>query len=267
MVLSPSLFIEDYRYSPPLEKLIRTAFSRGHVPFKGKLLRTTCATVISIDEPLIGTFPGQNIVEIPTERSRATLPILRPKDEQEIADRFQPKLLMYRLQNYKEVLNSAFDAPSLTYPVSELARGLAACVVDDPKRQADIVNLLSTQNERAEQDLSLDLRVTVLKALLYLCHKGKKQSIHVGDVTAAANSIVEDSGELSPMTPRMVGSKLHLLGLATARLDSAGRGLQLNNELRKRIHQVVWNYRVQFPTQNGNQCDQCREILAQGEGK
>ena len=65
------------------------------------------------------------------------------------------------------------------------------------------------------------------------------------------------------MTSRMVGSKLHTLGFTTTRLDSAGRGLQLKNEVRKRIHRAAWDYRVAFPSLNETQCDQCREILAQ----
>ena len=160
-------------------------------------------------------------------------------------------------------MNSTFDAASFAYPVNELARGLAACVVDDPERQGDIVNLLSGKNEHAEQGLSWDLRVTVLEALFNLCHKSDMQSIHVGDVTSAANSILEQRGEMSLMTSRMVGSKLHILGFTTTRLDSAGRGLQLKNEMRKRIHRAAWDYRVAFPGLNETQCDQCREILAE----
>ena len=54
--LSPSLFIERYDDTPRLEKLIRATFNRGYVPFKGKLVRTTCTTVFHIDEPLIDTI-------------------------------------------------------------------------------------------------------------------------------------------------------------------------------------------------------------------
>jgi hypothetical protein len=263
--LSPSLFIERYDDTPRLEKLIRATFNRGYVPFKGKLVRTTCTTVFHIDEPLIDTIAGRHIIEIPTAYPRSPLPILNPKAQQEIAKKFQPKLLMYRLVNLTHVMNSTFDAASFAYPINELARGLAACVVDDPERQGDIVNLLSGKNEHTEQSLSWDLRITVLEALFNLCHKSDMQSIHVGDVTSAANAILEQRGEMSVMTSRMVGSKLHILGFTTTRLDSAGRGLQLKNEMRKRIHRAAWDYRVAFPGLNQTQCDQCREILAQEE--
>lgn len=261
--LSPSLFIERYDDTPRLEKLIRATFNRGYVPFKGKLVRTTCTTVFHIDEPLIDTIAGRNIIEIPTAYLRSPLPILSPKAQQEIAKNFQPKLLMYRLVNFRHVMNSTFDPASFAYPINELVRGLAACVVDDPERQRDIVNLLSGKNEQTEQGLSWDLRVTVVEALFSLCHKSDMQSIHVGDVMSAANSILEQRGEMSVMTSRMVGSKLHTLGFTTTRLDSAGRGLQLKNEMRKRIHRAAWDYRVEFPALDETQCDQCREILAQ----
>jgi hypothetical protein len=264
--LSPSLFIERYDDTPRLEKLIRATFNRGYVPFKGKLVRTTCSTVFHIDEPLIDTIAGRNIIEIPTGYPRSPLPILSLKAQYEIAKKFQPKLLMYRLVHFRHVMNSTFDAASFAFPVNELARGLAACVVDDPERQRDIVKLLSGKNEHAEQELSWDPRVTVLEALFNLCHKSDMQSIYVGDVTSAANSILEHRGEMSQMTSRMVGSKLHVLGFTTTRLDSAGRGLQLKTEMRKRIHRVAWDYRVAFPGLDETQCDQCREILVQEEG-
>jgi hypothetical protein len=267
MDVSPSLFIEHYDDGPRLEKLLRATLNRGYIPFKGTLVRTVCTTVFRIDEPLIGTLAGRNIIEIPTAHPNLSLPILSPKVRGEIAEKFQPKLLMYRLANFRNVMNSTFDAATFAYPVNELARGLAACVVDDSEGQAHIMNLLSGKNEHAELDLSRNLRVTVLEALFNICHESDIRSIRVGDVTAAANAMLEQRGELSQMTSRMVGSKLHVLGFTTIRLDSAGRGLQLGNEMRMRIHSVAWDHRVAFPSLNDTQCNQCRELLTQKEGR
>lgn len=46
-----------------LPGVIRATFSRGYIPSKGKLVRTSCATVIYSDEPLIGALPVWNILK------------------------------------------------------------------------------------------------------------------------------------------------------------------------------------------------------------
>lgn len=87
--------------------------------------------------------------------TRAPLPVLNPDALREIAEKFQPKLLMYRLVNYCHVVNSTFDGAPLTSPVNGLARCLGATVVDDPDRQVQLVSLLRERDEQAEQELSL----------------------------------------------------------------------------------------------------------------
>lgn len=268
MELSPSLFIERYHHIPGLQKLIRATFSGGYTPSKGKLVRTGCTTVICTDEPLIDVTPGWNLVEIPVSYGwpvSPILPALNQDRQQEIAAKFQPKLLMYRLMHYCQVMNSTFNAAPLTSPVSRLVRCLAASVVDDPTLQTDLVNALRRKDEQIQQELSSDTAPIVSEALFSLCHQDKRQSIRVGDLTAAVNSILEEHGELFSMTSRMVGSKLRLLGFTTLRLDQRGRGLPLKHEVRKRIHSAAWNYRVEFPRAHETQCYYCQEILQEDE--
>lgn len=267
MELSPSLFIERYHNIPRLQKLICATFSGGYTPSKGKLVRTGCTTVVCTEEPPIGIIPDWNILEIPVSYIWTPLPVLSQDRQQAVAEKFQPKLLMYRLMHYSQVTNSTFEAGPLRSPVSGLVRCLAASVVDDPKLQTDLVNSFRKKDEQVQQELSWDTAFIVSEALFSLCHQDKRESIRVGDVTAAVNSILEERGELFQMTSRMVGSKLRLLGFTTLRLDQRGRGLPLKHEVRKRIHIVAWNYRVKFPDASGTGCYYCQKILEEDEEK
>src|SRR5271169_4640276 len=74
-------------------------------------------------------------------RSRS-LPILDQRVQQQIAEEFQPKLLMYRLVNYRRASVSELDVSDFTSPVRDLARCLGASVPDEPELQGEIAPLL-----------------------------------------------------------------------------------------------------------------------------
>jgi hypothetical protein len=74
--------------------------------------------------------------------SEGLLPILTQKDRQDLAARFQPELLAYRVRNIARVAAGQFDDADLSKDVRPLAGLLAGCIVDAPELQADIAPLL-----------------------------------------------------------------------------------------------------------------------------
>jgi hypothetical protein len=238
MDLLPSLFFERHDHGPQIQRVIRATRTRGNIPSKGKLVSTRCTTVIYSEDPLNGDIPDGSAIEIPVLHTGIPLQLLKEDPQQGIAEKFQPKLLMYRLMNYAKVLNSTFDAAPLMSSVNDLARGLGACVVDDPDMQAHIVRLLRKKDKEVNEYCSWDLSVTVLEAMLSLCHK-KKKSVYVREVANEANSILERRGEFFVMTARAVGSKLRILDLTTGRMGAAGRGVLLTREMQMRIHRLA----------------------------
>jgi hypothetical protein len=260
MDFSPSLFIERYDHSPQIQRVIRATRMRGYIPSKGKLVTTRCTTVICSEEPLYGVIPDSCAIEIPVMHTRDPLRPLNGDAQQIVADEFQPKLLMYRLMNYMHVLNSTFDAAPLTSTVNDLARTLGACVVDDPAQQANMVRLLGKKEKEVHEDCSCDLRVTVLEAMLSLCHQNR-ESVYVSEVANEANSILERRGELFVMTARSVGCKLRGMGLATGRMGAAGRGMLLTRKIQERIHRLAFDNKLQLQRGEKNQCDDCNELI------
>lgn len=261
MHLSPSIFIEHYDHSPRMQKVIRAAFSRSYLPSKGKLVPTGCMSVIYSDEPLIGAAScGWNVVEIPVGNIQTALPFLTCDAEDHIAKNFQPKLLKYRLMTLHQVMNSMSEGASSGSAIRDLFRGLAACIVGNSDRATGLMELLKGREQQVIEEISWEPHVTVLEALLSMCHEEKRQSVHVKDVTDASNRILEERGELLEMTSRAVGGKLRSLGLATSRLDAAGRGFVLTREIRQHIHQLALDNRIELPHDEKWSCEECADV-------
>ena len=260
MAFSPSLFIERDDHSPQLQKVIRATQTHGYIPLKSKLVRTRCATVICNQEPLNGRIHDSNAIEIPVSQTRIPLPVLTEAVQNAIADEFQPKLLTYRLAKHAQVMNSTFDAAPLISSVSELARSLGACVVDDPDRQADIIRVLKDRDEQVSEDYSWDPRVTVLEVLLLFCHKRQKEKVHALEIADIASSMLKERGESLGISERTVGNKLRYWGFTPVRLDSSGRGLWLTSKIRKQIHKLAWDNKIALLGGWQKQCGDCRNL-------
>jgi hypothetical protein len=254
---SPSLFLEHCDHNLHLQKLIRTTRTRGYVPSKGKLIRTRCTSVICTDEPL--THLEWNAIEIPVTYTPVSLPILTEEVQQKVASEFQAKFLQYRLTNLDKVLKSKFDAAPLTSSVSALARSLAICVVDDPATQADIVGLFKPRDEEVK-DESSDVLVAVVEALHSLCHREKQISVRAAEIVEAAGPILKQRGEVIVPSARSVGNLLRDLEFTPGRLDSRGRGIVLNAQVRKHIHRLAGNYGILSHENADPLCEDCAEF-------
>lgn len=79
--------------------VLRASSSRGtYVRRNGRLIDLGCAKVICSEEPVNAEATGNSVIEIPVTPSRKPLPILDPREQQQIADRFQTLLLMFRFE-------------------------------------------------------------------------------------------------------------------------------------------------------------------------
>jgi len=247
MELFPALFLEPCEFSRQLHKVFRASSAQDiYIPWKGRLINTCCAKVLCTEELLDNEGFGHGIIEIPVTPTRQPLPILEKCVQQEIASEFQSKLLRFRLTNYNRVRNSNFDIPHFESPVRDLARCLGACVSEDPKLQEGITPLLKERNEELQADLECAqyLNAIVVETMFSFCHEERKQSVHVGEIASGVNSILKGRGEMLELTAKQVGNKLRAMGLTPKRLDALGRGIQLLDPIRQRIHRLAWNYRI-----------------------
>ncbi len=273
MELCPALFFERFDFSWQLQKVLRASSAPDiYIPWKGRLINTCCAKVLCNDEPLDNEGLGRGTIEIPVSPTRRPLPILDKCAQKEIASKFQSKLLSFRLTNYNRVRNSNFDVPQFESSVRDLARCLGACVAEDLELQKGITPLLEERNEESQADLDCAkyLNAIVVEKMLSCCHQERKQSLYVGEIASGVNAILKERGEMLELTPKQVGSKLRSMGITTKRLDALGRGIQLLDPIRHRIHRLAWNYHIGFgalewddPRTN---CPHCKQIPKGQEG-
>jgi len=255
--LCPSLFIERYEYSAELQRFLcaLNAYS-GFIPRKGRLISVSFARVVCTEEPLNDDAFGGRAIKIPVTLTCRTLPLLDKRARQEIADEFQPKLLMYRLANYSRVAKCDFDVPYFLPPVRELARFLRACGPDAPEFQQQIVALLKERNAEVQTDRSTNLCSFVVEAMLSLCHEFKRESVRVAEVADRVNTILSQRGEMLTLNAKAVGTRLSKLHLYTKRLDAKSRGLLLTDAALQLIHKLAEDYQI-VSTQE-QKCPYCK---------
>jgi len=238
---------------------LRTSHRRGcYVPANGRWHDAYTAKAIFSKQPALSPS-AYSALQIAAFSTDDRMLLLDERTGQDIARRFQPQMLSYRLQNASKVCNSAFDVPGLTMPMRELARILGACVPDDAKLQSELVELLRERDEEARFDSAHDLRVTVIEAVLFFFHEGRKSSVYVQEITDAANTILRNRGETLQLTARAVGDILRSINFQTIRLGSTGRGIRLLKDSGFTIHKLAANLHVPTIAHAAKSCVLCKE--------
>jgi hypothetical protein len=258
--LFPSLFLEQRELSTQSEKVLDALNAPDtFIPWKGRLVNLCWPKVIRSEEPLSHRTLGESAIEIPADTGCWSLQILDPHTQHEIANRLQPKLLMYRLNNFRRIAHSFVDFPDFVQPVREVACCLAACVPDMPEVRAEMICLLEDRNRQVQSDREIDPQLIVLQVMLSFCHQADRKSVRVAEVANAVNAILEQEGEMFELSPKAAGRKLELLGLNTKRIDAKGRGMLLTDARRQLIHKRAWDYGV-AETRDTPRCEYCKHF-------
>jgi hypothetical protein len=174
-----------------------------------------------------------------------------------IEERFQAKLLSYRLRSRSQVAGATYDASALGGSFRAMACVLGSCFPNNPTLQARISELLQPQDEDRRFDSACGEAAVVLEALLVLCHQNRKDA-HVGDVAKVANGILELRGDGYQLDPRRVGALLKPFRLGHTR-DSRGYKFLLSAGNQRKIHELGRSRDVSFFKDAIGQCNFCRD--------
>ena len=254
-----TLLIQQQKLGADVQHMLNTAGkSVGFVPRGGRLFDPRCC-VATYTESIAAC--GSNRIpslEISAVSARQDLPVFDDAVRQKIASDFQPKLLDYRLANFSKVQKSMFDAPTFAPSMRELAKNLAAYTPDDPDLQTQVLELLRVQDREVRSAAWLDLNVVIVEAILGLEHEGKQDSLYVGEITEAAETILITRGENRKLEPRAVGARLGLLDLITEPRDSQGIRLLLTPDISRHVHQLASDFFVPSIQGGRMRCQFCR---------
>jgi hypothetical protein len=261
MNLTPSLFIECCEPGAVLQAFLRTTSSReAHFAAKGRLLNFCCAKVFCTDDPLNHSLEGFPLLEISIGPGESSMPYLDYRAQKEILEEFQPKLLMYRLMNLALVRDLHFDRPGIDTSWRDVMDCLAASAASDAQLQASVTELIGKQEAAYRADSGSFFRKIVLEVLLTLCHRATENTLTVGEITRAANKLLEAKGEVLSLEARAVGDMLRALQIPTERLGAQGRGIVLLMNIRKRLHAIAMDHRINLRDTMPRNCQICLEI-------
>jgi hypothetical protein len=181
------------------------------------------------------------------------------REAQELADKFQPRLMRYRLSQHRQVAESHFDCPEFAPDTRFLARILGASVEGSPELQNRIVDALSRIDEQCKVEQSQSLGAIVLESLLALCHEHKPRA-SVLEITKLTNGILLGRHENLELTAKAVGGIIRKkLGLYSER-RGPGYELQLIGKTPKFIHRLAAAYNVLSIQNPVDDCPWCDEL-------
>jgi hypothetical protein len=259
------LLLDQRPATKQLCRFIRAVGRPGALLLQKRQLRdVSCATVISTGEPVTDEWIVDDVIQVALAPSGGDFAIVDLQHLDDAGRALQAQLLQYRLHNFAKVKDSTFDAPRLAYPARHLARTLGSCLVDDPEAESRITSLLQDQDEDSRVRDSTRISSVVIEAALVLCHEKERSTALVGEMATLSNAIFKGRDEIIELEARAVGSILRSVGLFTERIGSAGRGLLLTNDMRRRIHELAWRHNVlSVQHQVEDLCRYCGEARAQ----
>lgn len=241
----PTLLIDEFESGSSARnhdvlRLLRTGSTKGvHAVRGARIFETFCAKVISSRTGPQDTALASRAIFISMRPTRKALPHLGEDTLEEIAQRFQPQLLRYRLENYlRSAGQSQMELPNFTSRMSDLASALAVPLLGDKSLEHQLEAVLSPQDEEAKLSRHSEPEWATATGLFEECHTGCG-ILTAGDLCSTVNGWLAQNGEPDPLTPRAVGDVLRSLGFRTEKLGNRGRGLRLTRAVKRQIHQVA----------------------------
>jgi len=243
LIIDECEFGRDQKTSDLL-RLLRGGHTAGSSIFRGhRDYNLYGPKVIASRGPIRDAALASRAIQISMSRSHASVPPLDPERLRKLAAILQPKLLAFRLVNYRIPLPLDADLRFLTPRSRDLARALAAPLHGHLEQQKMIVRYLMMQDNDLRTQQMQEPELLVLDALFQGCH-APAQYITVGGVAKIVNYYLSLYGERGKFDARFVGPKLRGLGFNTEKLGSMGYGLWLTKSVINQIHRLAQEYRL-----------------------
>ena len=205
-----------------LEALSSRGWRGFHTALTGQFRELIGSVAISTDTPLQDRALDP-VIEVAVPASKRALPVLDSRTQRELAKKFLPKLLRYRLEHYRSAIGGGPSDVDSRESSGQLAAGICACFADEPELRDRQLALLAETNESEQDARSADPRVPLIEVIWARCHEVGRSKIYVAEVAADLNAILALK-ERPALSCRMVGSLLKALRIGTKRLDRQGAG-------------------------------------------
>jgi hypothetical protein len=170
--LHPTLLIDDELMPDPLFRLLSVSNNRNaNIASKDGVVDAYGAKALYCGLLERDDSFGDAAMHINLSPSGGIAPILSKKDRQDLAAKFQPESLAYRVRNIARVAAVQFEYAGVSTEVRRLAGVLAGCIVDAPALQEGVGPLFEAQQDRFRGDRWVEPRCVVIEAILSRCHR------------------------------------------------------------------------------------------------
>jgi hypothetical protein len=260
MQLSLTLLLNQQELKPNLQRLFRASSYRGlHLPGNGGSVVDPYGpkAIFCGNDDAIDTLGG-GVIHISVAPSQVQSSALDERVQNEIANDFQPRLLMYRLKNSEKVRESPVDVSHFTFATRQLAHTLAACFPDDSELAPDAVQLLRPQDDEIRGQRSCDVNCAIVEILRGIIHDGKQHEVRVDKLAKDVNALLRSRGETLTYSAEEIGWKLRNLNIPK-HTSSSGRQVVLGRGTSQLVHRLAQTYDLPCSQRVEAGCPDCKQ--------
>jgi hypothetical protein len=236
MSLQPTLLVNQPGQLPKVWNLYSASNFHGvYVPgSQGRVfnLAGSRAFFVGMD----GNIFSDGAIHVALSPAHPMLPTLNAELQVEIAKRFQPRLLMYRLRNLRKVRESHATVCRLKFPNTEAAQNLSACIQEEPEIAQVMAPVLQRQDHDAQVQRGCDVSRVILEVIWTPLHERKE--IAASRITELTNALLRCRGETLEYSTAEIGWKLRNLGLYRHR-NGSGMVLRPSRDISVVVHRLA----------------------------
>jgi hypothetical protein len=178
--------------------------------------------------------------------------------QNEIANDFQPRLLMFRLKSFGKVPASPVDVSNFTFATRQLARALATCFPEDPELARDAVQLLQPQDEDVRGQRFCDVNCAIVEILWGVIHDRKQREVRVDELAKDVSALLRSRGEIREFSAEEIGWKLRNMNIPR-HSSSSGRQVLLNRDAGQAVHRLAQAYGLPCTQRVEAGCPDCNQ--------
>lgn len=261
--LGLTLLLDQQELKPNMQRLLRASKYRGlHLPGnRGSVIDLSGPKAILCGNEAAVDNLGGGVLHVSVTPSQLQSSALDEQAQNEIANKFQPRLLMYRLKNSERIRESSVDVPAFTSATRQIARALAMSFPEDLELARDTVQLLVPQDQEVRGQRSRDINCAIVEILWGYIHGPKQRAVKVDELGKDVNALLRSRGEIIEYSAEEIGWKLKSLNIRR-HSDRAGRQVSLDRETSQNVHRVVRAYDLPCPHSTEASCPDCDQAKA-----
>jgi hypothetical protein len=261
MQLSLTLLLNQQGLKPHMQRLFRASSYRGlHLPGnRGSVVDLYGPKAIFCGNDAAVDTLGGGVIHISVAPSQLQSTALDEQVQNEIANDFQPRLLMYRLKNSGKVSESRVDVSKFTFATRQLARTLAVCFPEDSELARDTVQLLRPQDEEVRGQRSRDVNCAIIEILWAIIHDRKQREVRIDELAKDVNALLRSRGEILAYCAEELGWKLRNLNIPR-HSSSSGRQVLLGRDTSQSVHRLAQAYDLPCTQRVEAGCPDCNQV-------